>query len=113
MAKPKPRKIVRELLDYNDSVDWIEEKYGVKVRDFAGKFAKENVNKKDKDRPPYLDFWHWLIDRYQINNGSILNMRVDYENKEHPEWVNKILKMFHDEFKTDLVDGELQFEVNW
>lgn len=44
MNKPKP--IVREpILDYNDVIDYIEEKYNIDTRDYAGKFNGKGKKK--------------------------------------------------------------------
>lgn len=139
----KPRLQKRELLDYNECVRWIEKKYKIQTRDYASKHDyfddwcnAEGLPKKDADgndrnssqifwkqyqkhpkgakiEPPYQDFWHWIVDGHQINNGCIFSLTMDYKDAYNPSWVNEILKMFHDEFKKHIHGGCLEFECSW
>ncbi len=95
--------------DFHQVIDYIEKKYEISVRDYAGKFS----NKTYDETTPYLDFWHWLIDGpfSEINNGSYqyLDLKYELENEDTPDWVKEILQKIYDEFQED----EMEFWVEW
>lgn len=75
----------------------------------------------DAKRPPYRDFWHWFLDHYDVNNGSILTFYIqenledldeqvanDEEDEEDIAWVREILQCFKDEF-----GEEIEVLIEW
>lgn len=75
--------------------------------------------------PPYLDFWHWVVDNYEVHNGCIftMNVSVDIEielekieedldgitAEQHPQYfIVRILRMIQEEF-----GDEVTFKVEW
>lgn len=107
--KPKPE--TQTALDFHDCRDYIEKKYKIQMRDYAGRFKPPVDEKK-----PYLDFWHWIIDRYQINNDSFFNLYVTEDQDEYhlvPDWVKEILALFHKEFGEYETKGYLKMWVSW
>lgn len=106
----KPKKVQHApTWDYRQVIDYIEEKYKINVRDYAGKFAHPEID----DKVPYLDFWHWLIDHdfSDMYNGSYQWIWVTehLENKKTPPWVKEILQKIYDEFQED----DMQFWIEW
>jgi hypothetical protein len=102
--------------DYNECQDWIESKYGYKVRDYLGKFTyyKNGSPKGFNENIKYLDFWHWITDNFDIHNGSyFLFSKDDLNNyrKSEPEWVKRIYNDFLTEFADE--NGEIEFYVWW
>jgi hypothetical protein len=106
----KPKKRTREYLDYNECAHWIEKKYNVNLRNYAGrKFTGES------DDPPYQDFWHSIVNHNEIHNGSFFWFDIEWwkENKSTPDWEKEILKMFESEFGEFIDDGAIKFWVDW
>lgn len=94
MDKPSAQTVVSEQFDYHEMIEYIEEKYKIDVRDYAGKFkgkhdyehwlkSKNYKTAKDvpeqqeqyvefvKDvvegrwkEPEYLDFWHYMLETW-------------------------------------------------
>jgi hypothetical protein len=90
----KPVKIVGDpYWDYHQVISYIENKYQIDTRDCAGK----HTGNPDAE---YQDFWHWICDRYDINNGSFFELDIadglDYDGT-YP-WVKDILTKLLDEF---------------
>lgn len=75
------------------------------------KKALNYYEKLMKKEPPYLDFWHFILDHHDIHNGSYFTM--DKELMEDAEdWQKEILQHYFDEF--DPKDtGEIEFWVAW
>lgn len=69
--------------------------------------------------PPYLDFWHWVIDNHEIHNGcyvtfsrGALEELEDMALKEPDKaWVRDIYKRYINEFADK--KGELEMYVWW
>ncbi len=127
--------------DYHDSMAYLEEKYKFDSRDFSqchGHFGKwadakgyKGKDPEGKDRnssqiwyaeymadpngdatcPPYEDFWHWMIDNYEISNGEeftfLIKQHIEEED-EHPEFVETILKYWQQEF-----GDEIEIRTEW
>lgn len=105
----KPQIQIKEYYDWNEVKAYIEAKYKLELRDMAGKFTKENnIN------APYQDFWHSLLDRYEIHNGCFVNFFYEnepFENSFEHEWEKKIARILQEEF---YVEGkEIEFYVWW
>ncbi len=117
MNKPLPK--TRTMMDFHEMIHFVEKKYKIDVRDYAGKFKETKSVSDDK---PYLDYWHWMIENhfYEVNNGcdmywnilGILGKNEDYE--EGPDWVKEITQLVYDEFKDNLdSDGGLMVHIEW
>lgn len=94
----KPKKHKREYYNYNECKEYINKKYNINIEDYEGRFKDKNTNYDAK----YLNFWHWLIERFNVHNGSIIEFDVEGLLKESddytPIWAKEILKLFKDEF---------------
>lgn len=141
MDKPVP--YTKEFFDYNEVVTYIEEKYKLNMNDVnkshshfgkwcnAKNYGQTDPAGKDRGssqiwyaeyktdadgeikRPPYCNFWHWFVERYEVSNGCSVSFDVAYdiecaEDENTPDWVVEILKMFQTEF-----GDEIEMEVNW
>lgn len=121
----KPQIKSRDYWDYHEVIEYIEAKYGISTRGYIPKcgFTEEQLNEIHSGTP-YLDFWHWIVDRHEIHNGSIfyLNLLGDYEegrdendgdwdgdDEYRPRWVREIQKMIFDEFG----EGEMEMLTAW
>lgn len=115
---------------------WADSKgYGPKDKDAEGKdrsnskiwYAEYQADPAGGPaRPAYQDFWHWVVDRYEISNGGIFTMYVADDIKEvladltddtedhnkvedHPRYyIVTILKLIQAEF-----GDEINFMTNW
>ena len=112
--REKPQSKTMQYFDYHECRDFIEEKYKIKVRDYAGMFTDKTAD----HTKPYLDFWHYLLDCFpNITNGSFFE--IDSEMLEGAEeWQKEILTMFLDEFgtkdTTGFIEGKrIKFYVWW
>lgn len=64
----KPKQKIKKYYDYNKCRNYLEKKYNYDERDYAGKYK----NRYHEDKP-YLDFWHWVCDNFDIHNGCMIN----------------------------------------
>ncbi len=105
----KPTKKKTEMYDYHEMVEYIEKKYNIHTRDYAGKFVN------DKPDAPYLDFWHWLLDYScgEIHNGGIsfIPTYMAKDEQADKKWVTEILTMFETEFGDG--SGEIECWIEW
>lgn len=91
MNKPKLKK--QEYYDWDESWDYIKDKYG-----FVDNCAKDGNDGE-------TDLWGYFCDKYEIHNGSYLILS-DWELKHNggefrymvPEWYIPILNSILDEF---------------
>jgi|GEM_PF-2422786 len=93
MKKPEPRKI--ERLDYSECEEYIAWKLGIKnLRNVAGK----SYDPKSPDyKKPYQDFWHFIVNYYDVHNGSTFTIFSEMlENAK--DWQKTIIQAFIDEF---------------
>lgn len=110
-----PKKRTMEYWDYNEVIEYVEEKYGFKSRDYAGKFyGNESPDARGHAPAPeadYLDFWHWLLDRVDVHNGCLVYLSVSdwLADEDTPAWVKEILQKIYDEFQED----EMQVWIWW
>lgn len=103
---------------YHEVINYIEQKYDIKTDEYTPKngFTSEHLDArsshdKKHNRKPFLCFWHWIIDNYQIHNGSQFTLWYDPEDEDTPDWVKEILKMIFDEFEPE--HGEMDMYVSW
>ena len=114
----KPVKRTRTFYEYLECRDYLQEKYGYDERDYASRNkAVEVIGKRrrfDGSRP-YQDFWHWVVETYQIHNGCFVTFSRDADAlRELPtdkQWVREIYQRYLDEFADE--DGELLMFVEW
>lgn len=106
MEKPKLKN--KSSYDWNKAVEYIEKKYNIDIRDYAGKFK----NGKMRD-VKYLDFWHFMIDMFDIHNGCFITLSDDYiiDNEKIEPWQKEINDIFLDEFGGK--NREATFWVSW
>lgn len=103
--KPEPLTLVKH--DYNKCRDYLEAKYGYHERDVLGRF-------RGNPDAEYLDFWHWVVDNYEVRNESFMTFsrsRLDGDHADAPEWVRKIYGHYLEEFAD--ANGEVHFYVWW
>jgi hypothetical protein len=62
-------------------------------------------------KPPYQDFWHFVVEQTELSNGSMFTMSDDW--LEYAEgWQKTILEYYLSEFGEG-EEREIQFQVNW
>lgn len=95
-------KVKFEYWDHHKCAEKIEKKLGYKLRDTLSKFSGKGVKEVE-----YRDFWHFIVDRYDPHNGSIIC--INSELKERAKnWQKEILDAFVEEF------GDFQkYWVEW
>lgn len=106
MKKPV-KKARKPFYNYNKCRNFLQNKYDYEERDYAGKFKKGNANKD----APYLDFWHWVIENYDINNGCYITFHKDTLEEIEPAWIKEIYSHYIEEFADE--SGELVMWVEW
>ena len=109
MDKPKSEILI--YYDYPECTAWIEEQYGIDVRDYAGRFHGDHDESK-----PYLDFWHWLCDHEDIQNGGYVTFSYEVlawlkDNGDIPGWAEEIYTHYLAEFAD--IHGEVEFCTWW
>src|SRR3990167_541672 len=82
-------------LDYTECNAYIEWKYKIKTRDYAGKYEGQSP---DITRP-YRDFWHWLVETTGLKNDSDFVVFADIVPPE--PWQQTILALSREEFAND------------
>ncbi len=99
----KPQLETRKYLDYDKCAKYVAFKLGIKdIRDVTGHFQPGGTEENN----PYQDFWHFICDICDPNNGSYICIGTDMSCKE--DWQQKICDMFVQEF------GEEQdYWVEW
>lgn len=123
--KPTPKTIRKGVtaIDYNDMMEYLENKYKFNSRGFTGIPStinrdthfdewcdKHGLGKKDsngkerhssqeffkmyqisedgeKEKPPYMDFWHYLCDINEVHNGTYIHIpkEVDFSDDITPQ----------------------------
>jgi hypothetical protein len=105
MNKPEKKTISRTSYDWSESVKWIEQKLGRKLRDYGAKFEGEN---KSIDNV-YRDYWHYICDIQEISNPCYIYVSSEWiEFGDAEDWQNEITQAFIDEF-----GDEEEFRVEW
>jgi len=112
----KPTKKTRESLDYHECRDYLEDKYKFKERDYAGHFGPPATNSRivqaamEEGRPPYWDFWHFVLEITGIHNGSYFTMSEEWLPMA-TAWQKEIITLYLDEFADE--SREVVFYVSW
>lgn len=105
MEKPTFKSL--KYLDFNECCEWVGNKLGKDLTNYAGK----TYDQADNDIP-YYNFWHWILDNNEIHNGCFFWLSL-VGSDDDPEWVKEILRTFGEEFK-DYIDGnDIKFWVEW
>jgi hypothetical protein len=85
---------IQDPLYYNffEVMHYLEEVHKKNFRDYAGKFGKNSDMEK-----PYQDFWHWMIDINDVQNGGWVCLPdLSYlDDPEVPTWKKEIIEYFH------------------
>ena len=82
---------------------YLEKLHGKDFRNYAGKeFGKDN------EETPYLDFWHWMVDRMGIHNDGFTSLPEIHS--DNPPWCNEILRYFEEFLGDDYYDD---MYVSW
>ena len=90
MNKPSKRNFSVDYYEWSEVQDYLEDQFQKNIRDWAGKFGKDG-----KDEAPYQDFWHWIINHYDVENGGFLQMTPTWDlGRLTPktEWCRPILE---------------------
>ena len=92
----RPIKKVREAYDYLECRDYLQDKYNYVERDFSALY--------------HQDFWHWVVENYEIHNGCYLTFSYDKIPEIQEDWAKTIYKYYLTEFSEN---GEVTFWVWW
>jgi hypothetical protein len=87
MNKPEKKHHHPKCYDYNEMVDYIEQKYGIQTRGYKSELDDE-----------YRDFWHWIVDDGDIHNGCYFHLPEDWRDERYPWWVREIMELIVKEF---------------
>lgn len=93
----KNQKIKKEYYDYNELRDYLQDKYNYDEWDYAGKYSKrKGVSTPEGEVVPYLDFWHWVVENYDIHNGCYITFHSERfeEIGENKGWIKEIYKTY-------------------
>lgn len=103
----KPGKTARSAYDYHDARNFLQARDGYDERNHAGRRFTGEPND-----PPYRDFWHYIVERYEIHNGCYITLRADFEAKP---WQQEIIGKYLDTFGESDDSGEVcaEFWVEW
>jgi len=76
---------------------------GKKIRDSHIWFKEYQEDPEGEAKePPYLDFWHWIIEVYEISRDGTIEFApgelLDENGEDLPNFVKHILTLFRDEF---------------
>jgi len=105
--KPAPKQ--EPKLDYDDMMDYLEKKYNFESRGFTGipstmnydsHAEYKNADDGKKAKPPYMDFWHYLVDQNDgLGNGSFIYIpkvvpKVDRTTDDNIDMYKQLLNMY-------------------
>jgi hypothetical protein len=100
------KKVKKPAYDYLECCHYLEKKYGYDERDYAGKHKKGA-----KEGTPYLDFWHWVMEHYDVGNGKYITFHKEGLDGMEPVWIKEIYSHYIEEFADE--SGELVMWVEW
>lgn len=116
----KPTLESKQYYDYHKCKAFIREKYGYDERDYLGKYKRKNGKVLSvNDSVEYLDFWHWVVDNYEIHNGCFIEFSNEDYDQIEKDWVKEIYSHYMDEFcpdknwKTNECRVGVEFYVSW
>ena len=110
----KPGLESRKYLDYNKCIKYVEHCVGIDFRDYAEAFKKSE--KGEKEERPYLDFWESILKRFDVKNGSILEIDMDgwLTDVRAPSWEKELVGYINDYFYEHKdSNGCLKFWIEW
>lgn len=89
----------------NKMVEITKEEYDSRFVVIHEQYKRYQEWVKDNPEPPYLDFWHWLLDYdfCDVHNGSteVLHVKELLSDDSNPEWVRQILAYIYCEYNED------------
>ena len=64
-----------------------------------------------KNEPEYCDFWHWVVDNYEVRNGCEITFCKEALDEIEEDWVETIYGYYITEFADE--NDEVNFWVEW
>ena len=114
MTKPEPYVVTKTVMNFIDMCSFIDEKYGINQRNYAGKTYAHGSEGYDK---PYQDFWHYQMDNsvHFPANDSFGHINLQYQLDDAKEdWQREIAQLWLDEYGEFAdSDGEIELWVSW
>ncbi len=107
-GQSKFHKKIKDKLDAEYGEKW----FYTPMCDLIGKDkeAHEKYEKLMKKEPEYLDFWYWVVKRYQISNGGMITFCEGSADGE-PDWIKTIYDNYIKEFADE--EGEILLMTSW
>ena len=113
MDKPTLQTRTATYFDWNDCVEYIQEKHNCNIRDFAGKFSRSDDEDPKADfQRPYLDYWHMVCNMAEPSDGQMMYMSDDWFTYGLEDWQTEITEWFLSEWGTG-PEREITFLVEW
>lgn len=90
----------------------VEANTGKEVRDWAGKWKGA---KPGADNIPYQDFWHKVIEMYDIHNGAVttMNFQEIAEYYKGEPWIVEICNEYIKVLGPSDDDGDYRIKHEW
>jgi len=96
-----------------EMVEITKENYDARYAIIHDQYKRYIIWCKNNPEPPYLDFWHWLIEQdfEDIHNGSSSTLNIKYWLDElcEDDWQREILQLIYNEFQ----EAEMEFWIEW
>jgi hypothetical protein len=111
---PTTPHMVRQVLIDGVQTEISEEEYTRRFKIIHDQYARYKAWEELNPCPPYLDFWHWLVEgpASEVHNGSYFYMNPRKLIKEgHQDWICEILELINKEFAQDY--DNINFWVEW
>lgn len=105
----KPTKKSKTYYDWLECEDYIQKQHKCNIRDFKNKFKKIKGKLTVDDKKEYMDFWHWVLNNYEVHNGCFITFTKEIYESINEEWIKTIYGWFL-EFADE---GEVEFYVTW
>lgn len=98
MEKPTLHK--KEYFDFLEMMKFVQDKYSIYIRDYAGTFKNGIVNDVE-----YQDFWSFMLDYIDVSNGVIRKLSwEDLKDCAEYDWQREICDLFIAEFGSDYIN---------
>lgn len=89
-----------DYFEWDDLVTEVEKEanliygYPRNIRDWGNKFNRQAPDYNPESE--YKDFWHWMINHFEISNGKMLHFEpfCYADETRYPSWVVEILNLF-------------------
>ena len=87
----KPKLIQPEpYYNWNEIRNYIEQKYKIELRSYVS-----------KNYPNKHDFWLWLCETYEIQNGSTFDLELSFDDEDDDDsWILEIFDLLSKEFNS-------------